>query len=169
MATLTSYVEPHDRLEFDVAPISHTFETFPASERMYSLMNHELIHEVQGDIANEQDRRWRRFFLGKVGLRNRSIPNRCCIAISRCRATRRLAGTQKGMLFSLRLGWRVDSGVRKVATTKWCSGRWCATMPISTIHLGSSRKLKRISFQGSANAYLYGARFASWLAYRLFA
>jgi hypothetical protein len=64
-----AYVEPHDRLEFDVAPISHTFETFPASERMYSLMNHELIHEVQGDISNEQDRRWRRFFLRKSGRR----------------------------------------------------------------------------------------------------
>jgi hypothetical protein len=47
-----AYVQPHDKLEFDVAPLSHTFETFPASERMYSLMNHELIHEVQGDIAN---------------------------------------------------------------------------------------------------------------------
>src|SRR5882724_196327 len=46
-----AYVEPHDRLEFDIAPLSHTFETFPASERMYSLMNHELIHEVQGDTA----------------------------------------------------------------------------------------------------------------------
>ena len=62
-----AYVEPHEnRLEFDVAPLSHTFETFPASERMYSLMNHELIHEVQGDIANDQDRRWRRWLLGKV-------------------------------------------------------------------------------------------------------
>ncbi len=31
-----AYVQPHDRLVFDVAPLSHTFETFPASERMYS-------------------------------------------------------------------------------------------------------------------------------------
>src|SRR5580693_6727987 len=29
-------VAPHDLLEFDVAPLPHTFETFPASERMYS-------------------------------------------------------------------------------------------------------------------------------------
>ena len=33
---------------------------------MYSLMNHEMVHIVQGDIASEEDRRWRRFFLGKV-------------------------------------------------------------------------------------------------------
>ena len=54
------------RCVFDIAPLSHAFETFPASERMYSLMNHELIHVVQSDIATEEDRRWRRFFLGKV-------------------------------------------------------------------------------------------------------
>jgi hypothetical protein len=27
-----------------VAPKSNAFETYPASERMYNLMNHELIH-----------------------------------------------------------------------------------------------------------------------------
>src|SRR5258708_39231896 len=63
-----AYVEPHDRLEFDIAPLFHTLETFPASQRLYSLMTHELIHEVQGDIANAQDRRWRRFFLRNVAV-----------------------------------------------------------------------------------------------------
>ena len=57
---------PRDRMFVNVAPMSHAFETDPASERMYSLMNHELVHLAQGDIANDEDRRWRRFFLGKV-------------------------------------------------------------------------------------------------------
>ena len=35
---------PHSRLFVDIAPLSHAFETFPASERMYSLMNHEMVH-----------------------------------------------------------------------------------------------------------------------------
>ena len=65
-ATPSPYSAPRNRLVFDVAPLSHAFETFPASERMYSLMNHELVHVAQGDIASEEDRRWRRFFLGKV-------------------------------------------------------------------------------------------------------
>ena len=55
-----------NKLIFDVAPLSHAFETYPASDRLYSLMNQELIHVVQGDLANEDDRRWRRFFQGKV-------------------------------------------------------------------------------------------------------
>src|SRR5881227_3126057 len=57
---------PHNTAFFSIAPLSHAFETYPASERMYSLMNHELVHVMQGDISSEQDRRWRRFFLGKV-------------------------------------------------------------------------------------------------------
>jgi hypothetical protein len=61
-----TYSAPRSILLFDTAPLSLAFETYPASERMYSLMNHELIHVVQSDIASEEDLRWRRFFLGKV-------------------------------------------------------------------------------------------------------
>ena len=67
-----TYSAPHDMLAFDVAPLSHAFETFPASERMYQLMNHELVHLVQGDMATEEDKRWRRFFLGKVDVSSRN-------------------------------------------------------------------------------------------------
>jgi hypothetical protein len=62
----STFAVPRNVLIFDVAPLSHAFETYPASERMYSLMNHELVHVMQSDVASEQDRRWRRFFLGKV-------------------------------------------------------------------------------------------------------
>ena len=57
----TALAAPHSRVVLDVAPLSHAFETNPASERMYSLMNHEMVHVVQGDIASAEDRRWRRF------------------------------------------------------------------------------------------------------------
>lgn len=56
---------PSNLLWVDVAPLKHTFETFPAVERIYMLMNHELVHLAAGDVANDQDRRWRRFFGGK--------------------------------------------------------------------------------------------------------
>jgi hypothetical protein len=57
---------PHSRLGFEIAPLSHAFQTFPASERMFSLMNHEMVHVATGDVSSEEERRWRRFFLGKV-------------------------------------------------------------------------------------------------------
>ncbi len=40
----TAAAAPHNRLIVEIEPISHAFETFPASERMYSLMNHEMVH-----------------------------------------------------------------------------------------------------------------------------
>jgi hypothetical protein len=52
-------------LWFDVAPLNHSFETFPAVERVYMLMNHELVHLATGDAANSQDLFWRRIFGGK--------------------------------------------------------------------------------------------------------
>src|SRR5688572_3900079 len=66
----TALSAPRNVLIFDIAPLSRAFETFPASERLYSLMNHELVHVAMGDVAAEQDRFWRRLFLGKVAARS---------------------------------------------------------------------------------------------------
>ena len=40
---------PRDTLLVDIAPISFTYETFAPSERMYTLMNHELVHVAMMD------------------------------------------------------------------------------------------------------------------------
>ena len=42
---------PVNLLTIDIAPLSLAFETFPASERMYTLMNHELVHVANGHGA----------------------------------------------------------------------------------------------------------------------
>lgn len=56
---------PNNALVIDVAPLSRTFETFTASERIYALMNHELVHVATMDVWNKTDDRWRKFFFGK--------------------------------------------------------------------------------------------------------
>ena len=56
---------PNNAMLIDVAPLSRTFETFTASERIFTLMNHELVHVATMDVWNQQDARWRRFFRGK--------------------------------------------------------------------------------------------------------
>src|SRR4030095_8679106 len=61
-----SYAAPHSYLIVEAAPVSHAFETYPASERMYSLANHETVHLMSTDVSADEDVRWRRFFLGKV-------------------------------------------------------------------------------------------------------
>jgi hypothetical protein len=61
----SALTSPSNVMRVDVAPLNHTFETFPAVERVYMLMNHELVHIATGDVSNEQDRKWRRLFGGK--------------------------------------------------------------------------------------------------------
>jgi len=56
---------PNNALLIDIAPLSRTFETFTASERVFTLMNHELVHVATMDVWNDQDAGWRRFFRGK--------------------------------------------------------------------------------------------------------
>ena len=54
-------------LIFDVAPLSHAFETSPGERAHVHAMNHELVHVTcRATSRPSEDRRWRRFFLGKV-------------------------------------------------------------------------------------------------------
>ena len=62
---------PTNSLRFDIAPLSLAFETYPASERMYSLMNHELVHVATADMFTAADRRLRRLLGGKVSADER--------------------------------------------------------------------------------------------------
>ena len=59
---------PNNALIVDIAPLSFSFETFVASERMFALMNHELVHVAQMDMWDQQDMGWRHFFGGKVRI-----------------------------------------------------------------------------------------------------
>jgi hypothetical protein len=59
---------PRNMVLVDVAPASRTLETLPANERMYMLMNHELVHVGMSDVWNEDDGFWRRLFGGKPSI-----------------------------------------------------------------------------------------------------
>ena len=159
-----AYVEPHDRLEFDIAPLSHTFETFPASERMYSLMNHELIHEVQGDIANAQDRRWRRFFLGKVAVDSRNPESLLYSYLTVPRdTTPRWYAEGNAVFFETWMGGglgRAQGGYDETVFRAMVRDGAHFYDP-----LGLESQGTKVGFQGMASAYLYGTRFATWLAY----
>jgi hypothetical protein len=157
-------VEPHDRLEFDVAPLPHTFETFPASERMYSLMNHELIHEVQGDIANAQDRRWRRFFLGKVPAQAKHPESLLYSYLTVPRdTTPRWYAEGNAVFFETWMGGGL--GRAQGAYDEMVFRAMVRDDAHFYDPLGLESEAQKVSFQGGANAYLYGTRFASWLAY----
>jgi hypothetical protein len=160
----TTFAAPLGALSFDVAPLSLAFETYPASDRMYSLMNHELIHVVQGDLPSEEERRWRRFFLGKVAVQ-RQDPETLLynyLTVPRFIAPR----------------WYIEGGA--VFFETWMGGGLgraqggydemvFRAMVRDDAHfydpLGLVSRGTRVDFQTGVNAYLYGTRFVTWLAY----
>ena len=57
---------PANSVIVDIAPVAFTFETSAPAERMYKLMNHEMVHIAALDHAGPADSRYRKFFGGKV-------------------------------------------------------------------------------------------------------
>jgi len=160
-ATVTA---PHSRMFLDIAPLSHAFETDPAAERMYNLMNHELVHVVQGDIASEEERHWRRIFLGKV-IPQPQDPE--TLLYSYLTVPRWLAPRwwlEGGAVFMET--WmdggigRAQGGYDEMVFRAMVRDNAHFYDPLGVVSRGT-----RVDFQVGANAYLYGTRFFTWLAY----
>ena len=148
----------------DVAPLSRAFETSPASERMYSTMNHELMHVVQGDIASEEDRRWRRFFLGKVRAQSQNPESLLYSYLTIPRFTAPRWYSEGGAVFLETwmgggLG-RAQGGYDEMVFRAMVRDDAHFYDPLGLVSRGT-----KVDFQTGANAYLYGGRFFTWLAY----
>jgi hypothetical protein len=155
---------PHSRLVFDIAPQSHAFETYPASERMFSLMNHEMVHIVQGDIASEAERQWRRIFFGKV-LPQPSNPESLAysyLTIPRFTAPRwYIEGSAVFMETWMGGGvGRAQGGYDEMMFRAMVRDGAHFYDPLGLVSRGT-----KVDFQIGANAYLYGTRFFTYLAY----
>ncbi|HEY2816166.1 MAG TPA: hypothetical protein VGK44_03415 [Casimicrobiaceae bacterium] len=160
----STWSAPHNTAFFSIAPLSHAFETYPASERMYSLMNHELVHVVQGDIANDEDRRWRRFFLGKVSPQSQHPESLLYSYLTVPRFTTPRWYSEGGAVF---METWMDGGLGRA------QGGYdemvFRAMVRDDAHfydaLGLVSRGVQVDFQITSNAYLYGTRFFTYLAY----
>ena len=160
-----AFAAPRSLLAYEVSPLSHAFETYPASERFYTLMNHELFHVAQGDLENAEDRLWRNLFFGKIA----PTPEH-----------------PESLLYGYLTvpGFNVPRWFSEGSATfieTWMSGGLgraqggydemvFRAMVRDGAHfydpLGLESRGVRADFQVSVNAYLYGTRFITWLAYR---
>jgi hypothetical protein len=157
-------IAAHDRLVFDVGPQNKSFETFPASERIVSLMNHEMVHIAQGDIASSEDRRWRDRFFGKVAP-NAQHPETLLynyLTVPRFAAPRWFVEGAAVFMETWMGGGvgRAQGGYDEMVFRALVRDGATFYDP-----LGLESRGVRIDFQIQANAYLYGTRFFTWLAY----
>jgi len=155
---------PRNGVSVFIAPASRTLETIPSSERIFMLMNHEMVHVANMDMATARDLKWRRFFGGKP-RQNSEHPESMLynyLTVPRLTVPR----------------WYLEGAAVFMET--WMSGGLgraqgafdemvFRAMVRDDAHfysnLGIVAEGVDIDFQTGSNAYLYGTRFISYMAY----
>ena len=155
---------PRNTVLFDLSPMSFAFEKFPTSERICTLMNHEMVHVVSIDQATKSDKRARSFFGGKVKAVSDHPET---IFYSYLTNTRNAApywyleGIAVFMETWLAGGHgRAQSGYYEMVFRSMVRDEAYFYDP-----LGLESEGNKIDFQLGVNNYLYGSRFVSYLAY----
>jgi hypothetical protein len=155
---------PWNTVIVDIAPIPLTFETTAPAERMYTLVNHEMVHVATTDQPAAQDIRYRRLFGGKV-LPVAEHPE--TIFYQYLTAPRKSSPR-----------WYLE-GIAVFMETWMAGGLGRAQGPYDEMMfrsmvrdgahfydpLGLVAEGVEVDFQVGANAYLYGGRFMTYLAY----
>lgn len=154
---------PYDGVLVYIAPDSQTFETMPSSERMFMLMNHELVHVANMDVADGADRFWRKFFGGKPRPTSRHPESILYnyLTVPRLSTPRwYLEGAAVFMETWMSGGiGRAQGGYDEMVFRAMVrdDARFYDA-------LGLASEGVNVDFQTGVNAYLYGARFMTWLA-----
>ncbi len=156
---------PFNTLRVQIAPLSFTFETIVAGERMRTIMGHELVHVVAMDQATGRDRVFRSLFGGKV----MPIDLQPETVLYFYLTSPRVAAPR----------WYHEGAATFVDT--WMAGGFgraqggydemvfrAMVKDQATIYdpLGLASEGTKIDFQVEVNSYLYGTRFMTWLAYQ---
>jgi len=153
---------PNNAVLIDIAPLSRTFETNTANERITLYMDHELVHVVTMDMWNSQDAYWRRLLRGKPMPRSKHPESILYFYL----ATPRVVAP----------GWYFEGSA--VFFETWLAGgigraqgaydeMVFRAMVRDDAHfyspLGLVSEGVTVDFQIGANTYLYGTRFMSYL------
>ena len=156
---------PKNAVSMGLSPFSYAFETNPAGERVFSMMNHELIHVVALDNASGSDNFYRGLFLGKVDPSN---DNPISMFYSYLTTPRRYSPRwfHEGLASYLEtwmgggVGLAMGNYDEMVFRTKvFENDRIYSAQGLESEGVTSD-------FQGRSNSYLYGTRFMSYLAYQ---
>ena len=155
---------PSNSVIIDIAPVAFTFETSAPAERMYKLMNHELVHIAALDNAGPSDNRYRRLFRGKV-MATAKHPETMLyqhLTSPRFSAPRwfheGIAVFQETWMAG---GFgRSQGGYDEMVFRAMVRDKARFYDPLGLVAEGV-----KVDFQVGANAYLYGERFMSYVAY----
>jgi len=157
-------VVPTNTVRLDIAPLGRVFETMPASDRVYMTMNHEMVHIATGDVWNEQDRFWRRALLGKPTPIQAHPESILYFYLGAPRAVVPRWYSEGSAVF-LETWMAGGLGRAQGAYDEMVFRSMVRDDAHFYSNLGLVSEGTLIDFQVGANAYLYGTRFFSYLAY----
>jgi hypothetical protein len=123
-----------------------------------------MVHVATGDIGSEEERRWRRFFLGKVAPQSANPESLIYSYLTIPRFTAPRWFTEGSAVFMETwmgggLG-RAQGGYDEMVFRAMVRDDAHFYDPLGLVSRGI-----RVSFQAGGNAYLYGTRFFTYLAY----
>lgn len=159
-----AFSSPSNGVHLEIAPVSRTFEAFVASERIYSLVNHEATHVAALDVWNERDAFWRRAFFGKP-MPDGEHPETILynfLATPRVNAPRWYHEGSAVFLETWMAGGlgRAQGAYDEMVFRSMVRDDAHFYGPLGLLSQGTE-----IDFRGMANAYLYGTRFFNYLAF----
>jgi hypothetical protein len=156
---------PHDGMTFYLAPASYAFETFSSNERMNTYMNHELVHVATMDKGMGSEHFFRTLFAGKVAPVAEHPESILYFFLTSPRvAVPRWYLEGSAVFFETYMAGgigRAQGGYDEMVFRAMVKDSSRFYDPLGLVSEGT-----KIDFQLSANAYLYGTRFVSWLAYQ---
>ncbi len=155
---------PYNGVSVYVAPASRTLETMPSSENVFMIMNHELVHVANMDAANTRDLRWRRLFGGKPRQTDRHPESILYNYLTVPRLTTPRWYLEGAAVF---METWMSGGVGRAqgAYDEMVFRSMVRDDATFYTNLGLVSEGTSIDFQAGVNAYLYGTRFISYLAY----
>ena len=155
---------PYNGVSVFIAPASRTLETMPSSERIFMIMNHELVHVANMDVANSQDNAWRRFFGGKPRHTDRHPESILYnyLTVPRLSTPRWYL---EGAAVFMETWMSGGVGRAQGAYDEMVFRSMVRDDAYFYSSLGIVSEGVSVDFQAGVNAYLYGTRFMTYLAY----
>lgn len=156
---------PKNKISIAAAPINYSFDITPANERMNSTMNHEVVHLVASEKAVGSDKFFRSIFFGKI---SETDENPLTILYGYLTTPRRSSPRWYHEGIAVFLETWMTGGLGRVL------GPWDEMAFRTMVHdsariygvVGLEAEGQSVDFQVGVNAYLYGTRFMSYLAYK---
>jgi hypothetical protein len=156
---------PRNSVIVDIAPMPLTFETALPAERLFTIMNHELVHIANTDQAAKVDLRYRRLFAGKV-LAISEHPESILFQYLTSPRKTTPRWYLEGMAVFMETWMAGGTGRAQGAYDEMVFRSMVRDDAHFYDPLGLVAEGTKVDFQVGANAYLYGGRFMSYIAYR---